>query len=220
MDMRTQLIAAASQQLEQSPLGDISTRAVCDAVGVGQPVLYRLFGDKDGLLAAVIDAVWAEYLETKRAATATDDPVADLRDGWNAHIAFALHHPNAYRLLFSTALATKADALNQATELLVAVLNRVAAKGLVQMEPEHAAQIVMAANTGLALQLLRQPHAKHVHSTVKRVREATIRAITTEGSHKPHGTRVATATLRAQLPQHTGFTQAEAALLDEWLQRF
>ncbi|WP_349307236.1 TetR family transcriptional regulator [Rhodococcus sp. IEGM 1379] len=30
--------------------------------GVGAPALYRQFGDKDGLLAAVVDAGFAEYL--------------------------------------------------------------------------------------------------------------------------------------------------------------
>jgi AcrR family transcriptional regulator len=33
-----------------------------EAVGVGAPVLYRLFGDKNGLLAAVIDRAFERYL--------------------------------------------------------------------------------------------------------------------------------------------------------------
>lgn len=43
--------------------------------GVGAPALYRQFGDKDGLLAAVVEAGFFEYLEGKRAATPSDDPL-------------------------------------------------------------------------------------------------------------------------------------------------
>jgi AcrR family transcriptional regulator len=47
------MLRTAEAQLQASPDRDISTRAVCEAVGVGAPVLDRLFGDKNGLLAAV-----------------------------------------------------------------------------------------------------------------------------------------------------------------------
>ena len=57
---------------------DISTRAVCEAVGAGAPVLYRLFGDKNGLLAVVVDRVFARHLSSKRAQWPSDDPVDDL----------------------------------------------------------------------------------------------------------------------------------------------
>ena len=73
-----------------SPERDISTRAVCDAVGVGAPVLFRLFGDKNGLLAAVVDRTFQRSLALKRAQKLSDDPVNDLYSASDAHIAFAL----------------------------------------------------------------------------------------------------------------------------------
>lgn len=60
------MLRAAQAQLLASPNRDISTRAVCDAVGVGAPVLYRLFGDKDGLLSAVVDQAFQRNLASKR----------------------------------------------------------------------------------------------------------------------------------------------------------
>src|ERR1700744_4972475 len=104
MDTRSLIIDAAADLLAGSLTGAISTRAVCEAAGVQQPVLYRIFGDKDGLLAATVDHVWDGYLATKRAAPKSDDPLADLRAGWDSHVAFALAHPNAYKLLYAPAL--------------------------------------------------------------------------------------------------------------------
>lgn len=77
MDLRTRMLDAAEGLLDASPDRDVSTRAVCEAVGVGAPTLYRLFGDKNGLLAAVVDHGFARYLSTKRALEPTADPVVD-----------------------------------------------------------------------------------------------------------------------------------------------
>ncbi|MFD7796651.1 hypothetical protein [Streptomyces sp. NPDC059759] len=46
------MIEAALRQLAGSLNQDVATRAVCEAVGVTQPVLYRLFGDQLGPLDA------------------------------------------------------------------------------------------------------------------------------------------------------------------------
>ncbi|MGI8416298.1 MAG: TetR family transcriptional regulator, partial [Nakamurella sp.] len=62
-------------------------RGVAEAAGLQAPTLYRLFGDKDGLLDAVAEHVMATYVSVKaaivEAATADDaDPLDDLRAGW------------------------------------------------------------------------------------------------------------------------------------------
>ena len=98
MDIRSTIIMAAARLLAESETGDISTRAVCEAAGIQQPVLYRHFGDKDALLAAVVDYAFDQYLDTKRRAIKSDDPVDDLRSGWDSHTEFAMAFPSFYRL--------------------------------------------------------------------------------------------------------------------------
>src|SRR5207249_3342772 len=66
MTVRTRILEAASELLARSADADISTRAVCEAAGVTAPTLYHHFGDKEGLLAAVVDFGWAAFLEAKR----------------------------------------------------------------------------------------------------------------------------------------------------------
>lgn len=128
------MLEAAEALLDASPDGDISTRAVCEAVGVGAPVLYRLFGDKAGLLIAVVDHGFDRYLATKRAATPSADPVDDLRSGWDTHVAFALAHPTVYRLMYSPGLATVPNAATEALRLLHQVLDRCAAASRLCMD--------------------------------------------------------------------------------------
>ncbi|WP_342776285.1 TetR/AcrR family transcriptional regulator [Nonomuraea terrae] len=59
---------------------------MCAAAGIQAPTLYRLFGDKEGLLDAVASYGFQDYLADKQALGQSEDPVADLRRAWHLHI--------------------------------------------------------------------------------------------------------------------------------------
>lgn len=100
-DVRAGIVAAATHLLREKGANAVTTRAVAQAAGVQAPTIYRLFGDKDGLIDAVAEHVMATYVSGKSVATdgATGDPVADLRAGWRAHVEFGLTNPELYALL-------------------------------------------------------------------------------------------------------------------------
>lgn len=220
MTTRSLIIQRAAELLAASPNGDVSTRAVCEAAGVGQPVIYRIFGDKEGLLAAVADCVWGEYLDSKRTAVPSADPLQDVRDGWDKHTAFALAHPHAYRLVFATALASPPDAAEEAMGLLQGILEKAAAQGRLRMSPTEAAKIVMAANSGIALALILRPSQFPDSSLSVAMREATLNSVVSEtGTSVSDAMEVAAVTLQAGLTDTTMFTTAESSLFTEWLTR-
>jgi AcrR family transcriptional regulator len=224
MDTRTKMLEAAEALLDASPDGDISTRAVCEAVGVGPPVLYRLFGDKAGLLSAVVDYGFDRYLATKRAATPSDDPVDDLRSGWDTHVGFALAHPTVYRLMHSPGFAAVPSAAAEALRLLREVLDRCAAAGRLRVDPDTAAQAIMSANVGVALSLVSQPQVYVDPDLSVRVRDAVhARLLVSADPHPAPASNIATTALQlsAQLraAPASSVTPAELALLHEWLGR-
>ena len=100
-DTRSGIVAAAAHLLRTSGAKAVTTRAVAQEAGVPPPTIFRLFGDKDGLLEAVAEHVLADYVATKaaRAAEENGDPVEDLRAAWRAHIAFNLANPDVFLLL-------------------------------------------------------------------------------------------------------------------------
>ncbi|WP_290061097.1 TetR/AcrR family transcriptional regulator, partial [Amycolatopsis solani] len=174
MDQRTRILTAAADLLSRS--ADVSTRAVCEAAGVGAPALYRQFGGKDGLLAAVVDHGFERYLAGKRAAVPSAAPVRDLRDGWDNHVSFALAHPHHYRLMYA-GLSTPPGAAAEAHGLLLEVLERCAAAGRLKLPPPRAAQMVMAANAGVALSLITRPSLYPDLAFAVRVRESVLAGI-------------------------------------------
>lgn len=226
--MRTALIAAAERQLAASADGDIATRAVCEEVGVTQPVLYRLFGDKRGLLDAVADAGFERYTRHKQELEVTDDPVADLHAGWDDHMAFAARNPALYQLMFSPRPQSSAVAHRRILELLEATLVRCAAAGALRTSPRLAAQLILPANIGVALGRIAQPGLYDDPTLSHRARDAVFAAVLTDaavrGQAAPPETdpvRAGARQLRSRLAL-TGTTKlepAESALLDRWLER-
>jgi AcrR family transcriptional regulator len=151
------MLQAAEEQLAASADNDISTRAVCEAVGVGQPALYRIFKDKAGLLAALVDHGFERYVDRKLSLEQTDDPVADLRAGWDDHIAFARENAATYRLMFSPTLTRRPAAPQVIFDLLAATLERCARDGTLRLPVGPAAQRILSANVGVALAILVNP---------------------------------------------------------------
>src|SRR3954447_11080742 len=222
MDTRTAMLEAAEALLDASPDGDISTRAVCEAVGVGAPVHFRLFGDKAGLLRAVVDHGFDRYLATKRTAEPSADPVEDLRSGWDTHVAFALAHPAVYRLMYAPGLGAVPDAAGEALAILRDVLDRCAAAGRLRVPPDAAAQAIMAANVGVALSLVSQPQAYDDPRLSTRVRDAVHEQVLVLDAPPGTGADVAATALQlsAQLAATaTRLSAAERALVGEWLGR-
>ncbi len=230
------MLDAAEAQLDASPHRDVAVRAVCEAAGVGAPVLYRIFGDKNGLLEAVVNRGFERYLQTKRDATVSDDPVADLRAGWDSHLAFATAHPAVYQLVYSPAFATVPAGAGQALVLLRVVLERCARAGRLRIAPDVAAQTVLAANVGVCLSMVTQPTAYADPGLTHRVRDAVFAAVLAPnaaavdqesdlrpvaGAGPAEELRRRAVSIGAQLrgAPSQALTVEEAALLQQWLAR-
>ena len=101
---RTHLVEVAAKLLAEGGPDAVTTRSVALAAGVQAPAIYRLFGDKTGLLQAVAEHGFATYMTQKHPVDVDPDPVEGLRAGWELHVGFGLAHPELFRLM-NTALA-------------------------------------------------------------------------------------------------------------------
>ncbi|WAS91775.1 TetR/AcrR family transcriptional regulator [Nannocystis punicea] len=217
-DPRTRILAATLQLLATGGRDAVTTRAVAAAAGVQAPTLYRLFGDKRGLLDAVAAHGYASYLREKQARVPIADPVEDLRAGWDLHIAFGLANPAIYTLMADPALRLTAG--DEGRQVLAQSIRRIAAAGRLRVREPHAAELVHAAGLGTVLALLeRRPEDRDLDLSAS-AREAVIAAITTGTPVVQAPTPAAAAiALRAVLDDAAPLSQAERALLGEWLGR-
>ncbi|GAA0323684.1 TetR/AcrR family transcriptional regulator [Actinoallomurus spadix] len=221
--LRAAMIEAAERQLAESADHDIATRAVCEAVGVTQPVLYRLFGDKRGLLDAVADHGYERYAALKAAEEQTDDPVADLRAGWDNHMRFARDNPALYQLMFTPRPWSHSTARDRVFDLLVAALMRCAATGALTLEPRTAARLILSANIGLALNHIADPALFGDPTLSHRMRDTVFARVLTETTAREEADPLHAAALRLRAQLELAGTDAlepvETALLLHWLER-
>jgi AcrR family transcriptional regulator len=220
MDTRARLVKAAADLLIEGGKEAVSTRAVASAAGVQAPTLYRLFGDKDGLLDAVAAYGFADYLATKHAMGASDNPVDDLRRGWELHIGFGLARPAFYLLMYGE--PRKREARLEADAMLREIISRIAAVGRLTVPVEQAAQFVHAAGMGVVLSLIATPEEERDLELITFSREQVIRAITTDVlPDEPTDIPSRAIALRVALEEDPPLmlSPAERALLAEWLNR-
>ena len=97
------IIAAARDLLEGGGLEAVSMAGIAERVGVRAPSLYKHFGDRRGLLAAVATQVALDLGRELAAAVepAGLDPSAKLDALATAYRSFALAKPRAAALLFA-----------------------------------------------------------------------------------------------------------------------
>ncbi len=215
---RERIIASAAALLAAGGREAATTRAVAAAAGVQAPTLYRLFGDKDGLLAAVAEQVMADYVAAKDEAAGDDDPVLELRRGWDDYVAFGRGHPAVFALINGAAKSARSSAMDAGLAVLARRVHRVARAGRLRVTEERAVALIHACGTGTVLALIAKPPVAR-DDLAGAAREAVMAAILDEPRPGAGGLAAMATGLRAGLGDVAELTPGERHLLDELLQR-
>lgn len=218
---RTLVLEAATALAAAGGSEAVSIRAISAATGIQAPTIYRLFGNKQGLLDAVTEQRLEAHVQTHETDPPPSDPVDDLRQGWDGHVAYALAHPHLYRMTYvEPHPGERHPAAVEAEHRLVARIERIDAAGRLTVTPERALLLIEAAGAGTALTLLSQPEGHRDEGLSAAARELMIAAITTDGTpDRDGGPAGAARQLLATLHHVSALTARERALLQEWLHR-
>ncbi len=221
---REKILKAALSLLTRQGRDAVTTRTVAEAAKVQPPVLYRIFGDKNGLLQAVTAYGFTAYLKKKRPPDAKSDPVQALRAGWDLHVEFGLLNPELYLLMYADPhLGAESQAAQQAFAMLSEHMQHVAAAGRLRISVTRACALYHAAAVGIVMSLLAKT-PKHRDTALSAIaRDHALAAITTDMPAATNFEIPATASqLRALLSQksnHIPLSAGEYLLLSEWLSR-
>ncbi|RZU63402.1 TetR/AcrR family transcriptional regulator [Zhihengliuella halotolerans] len=219
-DTRERLLEAAADLIAAHPGQDVPLRAICERVGVKMPTLYHFFGNKEGLLGAVVEHGFDLYMALKTQAEPDPDPLRNLRSGWDLHVSFGLENPAFYALMYGqVAPGSRSTAEDRPTRALLGLMEQAHAQGRLRVDPQQATDHVLAANIGVTLRqiITRTPDP----ALSAAMREATIEAITGLSAPAANvGPAEQASALLAALPLASeGFSAPEADLLRHWLGR-
>jgi AcrR family transcriptional regulator len=223
---RDRIVRAAAELLAEGGREAVSTRAVAAAAGVQAPTIYRQFGDMRGLLDAVATYGFTAYLRDKTARRRAEDPVEDLRRGWDLQVGFGLANPAFYALMYGDP-GTRPTAAVEAEKILHGLVQRIAEAGRLRVGVERAAGMIHAAGMGVVLSLIAAEPEDCDPGLSEATREAVLAAVTTDGSDEAASERSGwdraanrAVALKAVLPEAGDrLTPGERAVLSEWLDR-
>ncbi|GAA0918344.1 TetR/AcrR family transcriptional regulator [Virgisporangium aurantiacum] len=219
-DTRSRIIAAAAQILREQGARAVTTRAVAQAGRVQAPTIYRLFGDKDGLIDAVAEHVMSMYVAAKSTTGPDPDPVADLRAGWRAQVEFGLANPWLYALMNSPDRAGQSPATAAGIEVLRAKVHRLATAGLLRVDESRAVAMIHAAGSGTVRTLLGMPPEQRDPDFSEQMFDAIAASILTGAPvARANDAGAVAVTFATALPGLPGLTDAERALMAEWINR-
>lgn len=217
--MRENILDVAAQLLREQGARAVTTRAVARAAGVQAPTIYRFFEDKDALLDAVAERVFATYVAGK-AVDQSADPVADLRAGWELHIDFGLANPALFGLLADPNRGTSSPAAAAGLQILRTRVHRVGVAGRLRVSERRAVELIHSAGTGVLLTLLSAPPADRDPALAEAMYSMVERCILTDApAPAADSTSAAVVSFRAIAPDLPMLTDAERNLLCQWLDR-
>jgi AcrR family transcriptional regulator len=219
--VRARIVAAAAGLIASGGRDAATTRAVAAAAGVQAPTIYRLFGDKRGLLDAAAEHGLAAYVAGKSVREPHPDPVQALREGWDMHVAFGLAHPGLYAIMNGDPHpGPPSPAVAAGLDILRRRIRAIALAGRLRTSEERAVTLLRSVCVGTVLTMLDEPEKQRDPGLSEIAREAVLAAITGEavspGSSGPGG---AAAALRASLDRTAVLTGGERHLLEELLDR-
>ncbi|CAM5223069.1 TetR/AcrR family transcriptional regulator [Alishewanella longhuensis] len=154
---RAKLIAAARKAFAEKGYAAASMDDLTAEVGLTRGALYHNFGDKRGLLAAVVEQIDTEMaLRAKAMAAQTDDAWQGLLAEGVAYISMALD-PEVQRIVLLDGPAVLGDpsqwpSQNSCLQVTRLTVERLIAEGVIKpIDPEAAARLLSGAALNAAL---------------------------------------------------------------------
>jgi len=172
-DSRAAILEAAEAVLLDQGVEGVSIRKVSERCGFTAPTIYHHFGDKKGLIDALLEARFAVVLGLMTSIERASDPAAYLMEMARAFVRFALDSPSHYRLLTVPRLDDDVvPSAEAARELVKGALEDLAREGtLATPDIDEAFQIVWLMLHGLISLHLIRPSYEHSADLVERTFE-------------------------------------------------
>lgn len=98
-EARRAILDATESLMVQSGGEDFSIRQLAERCGYTPPTIYHYFGDKQGLVDALLEERFARLLAMVEEVEFGEDPVENLRAMVDAFMAFGRRNPAFYRLI-------------------------------------------------------------------------------------------------------------------------
>jgi len=188
-EARRAILDATEALLIESAGLDFSIRSLAKRCGYSAPTVYHYFGDKDGLIDALLEERTARLADAIERVPSSHDPLVNLHALLLAFLRFGVDNPTFTRLMWTMSRKGQSRA-TPATERLRArvrpPIDELAAAGrFVDADAETAGQMIWALMHGLSSLQMIEPDHPWAPSLGERALEALLRGMTRSPAGEP-----------------------------------
>jgi AcrR family transcriptional regulator len=163
-EVRRWILDATENLLVADGYEAFSMRRLADRCGYTAPTIYHHFGDKGGLLDALLEERFAQMVERIQQVPVAGDPLETLRRQLRAFVRFGIENPTHYWLLTVPRpddASPPPESAEESRAIIEVTLSRLAEDGRLQVEAiEEAVQCIWVMLHGLiSLQISRPDYA-------------------------------------------------------------
>ncbi len=184
-DARRAILDASEALLVEVGYERFSMRRLADRCGYTAPTIYHYFGDKRGLLDAVLEEPFQRVLSRIREIPRGGDPVQSLRRMLEVFTRFGVENPTHYRLLTAPRPEDSPD-LESAEALRAALEQRIGelhTMGLLETDDvEEAFQMIWVVIHGLVSLRINLPDYEWKERLVEHSLDLLLRGLLRHGS--------------------------------------
>lgn len=159
--VRREILDATEALLVSAGYEAFSMRRLANRCGYTAPTIYHHFGDKRGLIDALLEERFRLMVERIERVPAADDPLTTLRRQLSAFVCFGLENPTHYRLLVAPRLdddAPPTQAAEESRELIEVTLSQLARAGRLLVDDiDEAVQCIWVMLHGLISMRISRP---------------------------------------------------------------
>src|SRR4030088_386106 len=143
-DLRTALLRAAMELLEESGETALSLRAVARRAGVSPAAPYRHYADREALVSAVAAVGYRELAERLAVAHPSPSTPEQLASVAIAYVQFALERPALFRIMFGEPCDRDNDERIAATAAVTLYLREIVGRAFPEADAEAMANATWA----------------------------------------------------------------------------
>ena len=188
-DLRTALIRAAMELLEESGESALSLRAVARRAGVSPAAPYRHYADREALISAIAAVGYRELAEKLAAAHPSPSTPEQLASVAVAYVQFGLERSSLFRVMFAEPCDRDNDERVAATEAVSLYVGGIVERSFPQANAEALATAIWALVHGFAFLHLDGKLDAPTPSVVSdRITTAILALLTTVGPAPQTGT--------------------------------
>lgn len=220
-DAKARILEVASAMIARGGITALTTRAVAAAASTQAPTLYRLFGDKRGMLDALAERGLNAFVAEKAREEPHSDPVQNLRDAWDAFVHFGLHNPAVFAIMNEVGRSgPQSPAALTGKEVLRTRVRRIAQAGRLLVQEQRAVDLIEAACSGTVAKLLTMVEADRDPELSSLALEAVLNVLV-DGHVRTDdiGPAAFAVGLNAHLDNNDVLTPGERMLMRELLER-